>query len=90
MPLPDNYKQLILDKLKEKGAMPQCEICHENNWAVVDQAVSAPVSDLSGNFRLPQPQIPCAGLICNNCGNLRLFALGALGVDINPKKKQDD
>ena len=90
MPLPDNYKQLILNKLKEKNAMPQCEICLQNNWAVVDQAVSAPVSDLSGGFHLPQPHIPCAGLICNHCGNLRLFALGALGIDVNPKKIIND
>ena len=85
MPLPDNYKDLVLKKLKERRTTPQCEICNENNWAVVDQAVSIPVSDLSGNFRIPQPQIPCAGLICNNCGNLRLFALGALGIETKPK-----
>ncbi len=89
MPLPENYKELILEKLQEKKAMPNCEICQHNHWSVVDQAVSAPISDLSGGMRIPQPQIPCAGLICNNCGNLRLFALGALGIEVNPKKKDD-
>lgn len=87
MSLPENYKELILTKLKEKGAAVQCEICQHNNWSVVDQAVSAPISDLSGGVRIPQPQIPCAGLICNNCGNLRMFALGALGIEINTGEK---
>lgn len=86
MPLPDNYKKLILEKLKERGAAPLCEICQHNNWAVVDQAIAAPISDLSGTLRIPQPHIPCAALICNHCGNMRLFALGALGIDINLKK----
>ncbi len=82
MPLPSNFKDQVLQKLKEKGAAPSCEVCHQNNWAVVDQAIAAPITDLSGGLRIPQPQIPCAGLICNNCGNLRLFALGALGIEI--------
>lgn len=86
MPLPENYKDQVIDKLGQKGASAHCEICKHNDWAVVDQAVGAPISDLSGGMRIPQPQIPCAGLICNHCGNLRLFALGALGIDVNPKK----
>ena len=85
MPLPENYKEQILKKLKEKGATPNCELCSHNDWSVIDQAISAPISDLTGNLRISQPQVPCAGLICNNCGNLRLFALGALGIDINKK-----
>jgi hypothetical protein len=82
MSLPSNYKDLILEKLKEKEVSPKCELCGHNNWAVIDQAVSAPISDLTGGVRIPQPQVPCAGLICNNCGNLRLFALGALGINV--------
>jgi hypothetical protein len=86
MPLPSNYKDQIIQKLNERGAMPKCELCGHNDWSVVEQAVTAPISDLSGTFRIPQPQIPCAGLICNHCGNLRLFALGALGFDMNAKQ----
>lgn len=78
MPLPAEFKDQLLAKLAERGARPQCEICEHNNWAVVDQAISVQITDLSGALRIPPPQIPCAGLVCNNCGNLRLFALGAL------------
>ncbi len=86
----EQYKDKILEKLIEKKAIPQCEICLHNNWGVVDQPVTAPIGDLSGAIRIPQPQIPCAGLICNNCGNLRLFALGALGIDPMSFKKKND
>ena len=59
---------------------PKCEICDHNHWSAVDQAATLLVSDLGGGISLPPPNIPCAALICNNCGNVRLFALGALGV----------
>jgi hypothetical protein len=80
MALPPDFKETVLAKLTEKRANPVCEICGQNNWAVVDQAVSIQVTDLSGAFSIPPPQIPSAGLVCNNCGNIRLFALGALGL----------
>ena len=83
MPLPLNFRDLVMETLKNRGTMPQCEICGQNNWSVVEQAISAPISDLSTSISFPQPNIPCAGIICNNCGNLRLFALGALGININ-------
>jgi hypothetical protein len=82
MPLPVDFKEQLLKKLSERGVNPQCEVCGHNNWAVVDQAISVQITDLSGGVRLPAPQIPSAGLVCNNCGNLRLFALGALGISV--------
>lgn len=87
MPLPTDFKDRLLAKLSERGMRPQCEICGHNDWAVVDQAVSVQITDLSGGFTIPPPQIPCAGLVCNNCGNLRLFALGAL--DLLPKAEEE-
>jgi hypothetical protein len=80
MPLPADFRDRLLAALKERGAKSICEICGQNNWAVIDQAVSILITDLSGGFQLPPPQIPSGGLVCNNCGNIRLFALGALGL----------
>ncbi|MBM3300634.1 MAG: hypothetical protein FJY85_11835 [Deltaproteobacteria bacterium] len=78
MALPSDYREQLLAKLAERKVRPICEICGQNNWAVIEQAVSIQITDISGAYRLPPPQIPCAGLVCNNCGNLRLFVLGAL------------
>jgi len=86
MPLPENYKEKLLEELKKRGAKANCELCDHNNWSVVDQAVAMNITDLSGSFRIPPPQIPSAALICNNCGNVRIFALGVLGLIEQPNK----
>lgn len=83
MPLPADFRLKLLAALNQRGVKPTCEVCGKDNWAVIDQAVSVQITDLSGTFRVPPPQIPSAGLVCNNCGNIRLFALAAL--DLLPK-----
>ncbi len=83
MSLPPEFGDKLIEKLTERGVQIKCELCGQNSWAIVDQAVSVQITDLSGAFKIPPPQIPCAGLVCNKCGNLRLFALGAL--DLLPK-----
>lgn len=80
MPLPPNFKDLLIIALQQRKTKSVCEVCEQNNWAIVDQAIGLPITDLSGNVIIPSPQIPAAALICNNCGNIRLFALGALGL----------
>jgi hypothetical protein len=85
MPLPPDFREKVLAALAQKWPNPSCDICGHNNWAVVDQAVSIQVTDLSGSVSIPPPQIPSAGLVCNNCGNIRLFALGALGLLARPE-----
>jgi len=92
MTLPPYFREKVLAALSQRGAKPECEVCGQNNWAVINQAVSVLITDLSGGFMLPPPQIPSAGLVCNNCGNIRLFALGALGLLPKPEeaKKEED
>jgi hypothetical protein len=80
MAVPADFRAKVLAALAQKRVTPACELCGQNNWAVVDQPVSVQITDLSGGFMIPPPQIPSAGLVCNNCGNIRLFALGALGL----------
>jgi hypothetical protein len=80
MGLPGDYQQKVIEALGNKKINVVCELCSKNNWAVADQPVSLPITDLSGSLRIPTPQIPVAALICNNCGNVRIFALGVLGL----------
>ena len=86
MPLPADFRDKLLAALNQRGVTPICEICGRNNWAVVDQAVSVQITDLSGTFVVPPPQIPSAGVVCNNCGNIRLFALVSLGLLPKPER----
>ena len=80
MPLPSNYRDQLLLALQQRKAKSICQVCERNDWTIVDQAIGLPITDLSGSVIIPSPQIPAACLICNNCGNVRLFALGALGL----------
>ena len=80
MPLPIDFKDQLISELAKRGVNHACEVCSKNDWAVVDQALSIQITDLTGNVRIPAPQIPSAGLVCNNCGNIRIFALGVLGL----------
>lgn len=80
MALPEDYQKKIVEVLNKKKANANCEICNSNNWAIADQAVTLLVSKLEGGISLPPPNIPCAVVVCNNCGNVRLFALNALGI----------
>ena len=79
MDLPPNFKDSIIATLKERGAKASCEICDQNNWAVTDQPGSVIIEDKSGSWTVPPPRIPAAVLICNNCGNIRLHAMGVMG-----------
>ena len=85
MSLPDDFKEQLLEKIKTKMIKTDCELCDQNSWSVVDKAIALNITDLSGGVRIPPPQIPTGAIICNNCGNVRFFALGVL--DLLPKEK---
>jgi hypothetical protein len=78
--MPPDFRERVLAKLREKGVRPQCELCGANDWNMVEQPVMTVVASGSGAFALPPPHIPSVALICKNCGNTRLLALGALDL----------
>ena len=50
MALPSDFSAKLLATLQKRKVNPICELCGQNNWAVVDQAVSVQITDLSGGF----------------------------------------
>ncbi|MFZ5584985.1 MAG: hypothetical protein ACOZHQ_03540 [Thermodesulfobacteriota bacterium] len=80
MSLPKDYKDQLLKRLHEKKVGPICERCSQNDWVVIENGISLIISDFGNAFSVPPPQIPCGAIICKNCGNVRLHALGALGI----------
>ena len=84
--LPSDFRNQVLAKLKQRGVCAECELCGKNSWMLVEN-VSVPVSSPS-NF--PTLHIPSAGLICTNCGNMRLLSLGALDLSLDEKKEQQE
>lgn len=69
--------------MKKKKATPVCLYCGSNNWAFLPEAALVP----QWTNILPAPGIPVAVMICNNCGNVRMHALGAL--DLLPKEEKE-
>lgn len=81
MTLPKDIKERIADIFKEKNVNGLCEICGKNSWSISNDTIKIIVSKQTGKFPLPPPHIPCFAIVCNNCGNMRLFALDKLGIN---------
>lgn len=81
-------KERIVQAIKEKGALNPCMRCGHPNFSLLDGFVNIPLAQeiLEGIVILSGTQVPCAIVICDNCGNISYHALGALGLI----KKQKD
>lgn len=66
----------VVKKLNEKKAKGACGCCGCNDWFLIKEAGA--ISQWSN--KAPSPSIPVAVFVCNNCGNIRMHSLGALGV----------
>lgn len=74
-------KAKIKEKIEAKGALKPCERCGQPNFSILDGFINLPLTqEVSENEIIGGPQVPCAVITCNNCGNLSYFALGALGL----------
>lgn len=77
-------RKKIEEALVAKGADKRCERCGYATFSIMDgyDSISVlrdfredDVTELWASKRLP-----CAIVACNNCGNINLYALGALGI----------
>jgi len=75
LPLEVNQARFT-EALNSKKASASCISCGSNNWALMPQAA---ILSQWVNV-MPAPGIPVCAAICNNCGFLRLHALGVLGL----------
>lgn len=89
MALPKDFKKQLLKRLTERDVHHTCERCRRNDWQLVDQIVPISVVDDVRQFTIPPASIPSAALICNHCGNIRLFSLGALGIEYTTEEEKE-
>ena len=71
------YSDTITKLFKEKGVNEICECCGKGDW-ILHNDFSALVQQTS-----TQPGIfsfPVVAIECRNCGNVRFFARGRLGI----------
>ena len=77
-----NFSEKVAQLLKEKNAL-KCPVCGEENSAVFD-----------GIFARALQQgraLPCAVVVCKNCGAIREHAVDPLGIKVvsnNQNQKQ--
>ncbi len=75
-----SFIPMLVDALNKRGIASICEACKRNDWTIVDEPVKVVLSSPSGTLRVPAAGIVAGILICNYCGNIRIHALGPLGL----------
>ena len=68
-----NFSEKVSELLKEKNAM-KCPVCHEENSTVLNGIFARPVKG--------SVAIPCAVVVCKNCGFIREHAVDPLGIKV--------
>jgi hypothetical protein len=77
---------LAVSKILEKGAAKYiCPICSGKEFTVSDTPGTILTTKVLGSVQIGR-HVPCAIMVCNNCGHLDFFALGSLGL-LNEVKK---
>ena len=79
-PIPKEQLDKIIKILSERGAVLPCPRCGNNSFNIVDGFFNHSIqTDFSGMV-IGGPSLPCAIIVCTNCGFLSQHALGTLGV----------
>lgn len=89
-PVPQPELDRIIKVLEEKGALKPCPRCGNDEFTLLDAFLKQNLQDkLKGPLVLGGPTVPCAVVICQNCGFLSFHALGYLELleDVNTLKK---
>lgn len=76
-------RELIIARLKERGAPKQCELCGHAKWQIgLHMVAPAPVMRSGSGIVLlgGDPLAVSAQLYCENCGNTKLLNLGLLDL----------
>lgn len=82
-------KNLVAQKLSEKGATKPCHRCGQNSFVILDGFTHIQIqSEFSKGMVIGGPSVPVVHIACNNCGALTPHALGAL--DMLPKEEASD
>lgn len=77
-----NEFQIQVEKtITEKGATAPCQRCGNKDLAVVPNHIKIVLQNKPKEINLSGDYIPCAMVICVNCGNIVLHALKGLGVE---------
>ena len=83
-------KQKYIQILNDKKATLPCARCGNTNFSILDGYFRHEVQQkLDGNISFGGAHIPCLAVACENCGNISMHALGALGLLPQGEKLND-
>lgn len=83
-------KEDVFSRLGKRGARSACEVCGVNEWVVVGdktaQVVTLSLQDQpTGGLMIGGQSIPAFLVVCANCGNVRMHAVGVVAPEaMNP------
>lgn len=75
---PQKFIEAFYNKTKKKG-IPNCPYCGGSKFTTTDKYAPIIISTDIGNVNFG-PSIPAGMIICETCGHIEFFALGALGL----------
>ena len=74
-----SFSKKVAELLKEKNAL-KCPVCGEENSAVFDSIFARALQ--------VGRALPCAVVVCKNCGNIREHAVDPLGIKVLSNKEK--
>lgn len=75
----DEIKKKAIAWFEEKKKIRTCDCCGENSWMLSEDIVTTPIFSNSGMI-IGGKSYPHVMLICNNCGNTKLFNAVKMGI----------
>lgn len=80
-------RKAVTEALHERGVNRPCERCGKSNFTLLEEYGQINLQQDLSSVTLGGPSVPAAIIICTNCGNITLHALGALGL--LPEEKEE-
>ena len=70
-----------IDERLPEGRVGPCPICGTTDWKLASGFVVLKVEARVRGMAFGGPAIPCAAIVCKNCGNTHLMNLVVLGLE---------
>jgi hypothetical protein len=80
--MPDTYFDRVLAALNRKIPQPTCPLCGVSSWAVQDGIFTFHQEIKTQYVSSIGRGLPCAALVCQNCGNTHFINLAVLDPSI--------
>ncbi len=85
---PNNFASVITKKMKN-GSVPCCPYCGGNNFTTTGDFAHVIIANNYGGLQIGNT-IPAGMIICQKCGHIEFFALGANGLLPNKGEKDNE